>query len=270
MSGRQNHFVCRRLFASDQWLHQFKDAFLSRQPSRFACVETQWTAKFDQQVRCSLCFWIALKKSHSSCFRMTVWPCLFSQSIFLRYRCHGKHVFCSFREGHKHLLLQGNLTEQPAKYPPHCRDPDGSMTRLRLVWRFRCELRFFDKDFGGSRMRPLFVLGDRSPVTRPWHLSSPRKKKDIHSFFLLKKTFKISLSFVHFLCFFFFLKKKLFQHFLIFFFVFEIFLQHFSIFHFPNFLNLFSIFIFLIFFVLSLFIRSFFNFSLFKKKKSTC
>ena len=34
------------------------------------------------------------------------------------FRCHGKHGFCSFREGHKHLLLQGSLTRQSAKYPP--------------------------------------------------------------------------------------------------------------------------------------------------------
>ena len=30
-------------------------------------------------------------------------------------RCHGKH---GFREGHKHLLLQGSLARQAAKYPP--------------------------------------------------------------------------------------------------------------------------------------------------------
>ena len=45
--ARKRHFVCRRLFASGQSMHQFRDLFLSCQPSRFVFVETQWTAKSD-------------------------------------------------------------------------------------------------------------------------------------------------------------------------------------------------------------------------------
>ena len=85
MSGHQ--FVCRRLLASGQSMHQCSDSFLSCQRSRLVFVEIQWTAKFDQQARCCrhspLCFWITLEKSHSPRFRRTVWPCLFSQPIFL-------------------------------------------------------------------------------------------------------------------------------------------------------------------------------------------
>ena len=43
--------------------------------------------------------------------------CFQSLSSYV-FRCHRKHGFCSFREGHKHLLLQSKLTRQSAKPPP--------------------------------------------------------------------------------------------------------------------------------------------------------
>ena len=48
-------------------------------------------------------------QSHRACFH-SLYSC--------RFRCHGEHGFCSFREGHKHLFLQGILTQQSATYPP--------------------------------------------------------------------------------------------------------------------------------------------------------
>ena len=40
-----------------------------------------------------LCFWITLEKSHSSCFRRIVCPCLFSQSTFLQISVSRKAWF---------------------------------------------------------------------------------------------------------------------------------------------------------------------------------
>ena len=52
-------------------------------------------------------------------FRRTVCPCLFSQHMFLQVSdVTESMVFGSFREGHKHLLLQGTSTQQSTKYPP--------------------------------------------------------------------------------------------------------------------------------------------------------
>ena len=84
-SGRQRRFVRRRLFASGQSMDQFGNFF---KPSRLVFVETQWTATFDHHMCCfghsPLSIWITLEKSHSSCFRRTDRPCLFSQSLFLQ------------------------------------------------------------------------------------------------------------------------------------------------------------------------------------------
>ena len=33
-------------------------------------------------------------------------------------RCHGRHGFCSFRPGHKHVVLMGPGTTKAAEYPP--------------------------------------------------------------------------------------------------------------------------------------------------------
>ena len=33
------------------------------------------------------------------------------------YRCHGRHGFCSFRVGRKHVVLEGVLTKRAAAYP---------------------------------------------------------------------------------------------------------------------------------------------------------
>ena len=57
----------------------------------------------------------------------------------------------------------------------YCRAPGGSMTHLRLVLHFRCELRFWRR-FRGPIMWSLFVQGGRPPVTRHWHHWCPRKK----------------------------------------------------------------------------------------------
>ena len=151
----QRQFVCRRLLVSGQSMHQFKDSFfLCCQPSRLVFVEIQWTAKFDQQVRCfrhsPLCFWITLEKSHSSRFRRAVW-----------FGCHRKHGFCSFREGHTHLLLQGSPKQQSTKYPPRLvAFIAGFMTHLRLVLR---EPRFWRRVFGGPTVSSLFVVRQTSP-----------------------------------------------------------------------------------------------------------
>ena len=59
-------FVCRRLFASGQSMHQFQDSLLFHQPSRFVLMETQWSAESDHQMRrfghSSLCFWITVER----------------------------------------------------------------------------------------------------------------------------------------------------------------------------------------------------------------
>ena len=104
MSGHQSQFVCRRLFASGQSMHQLEDPDLSCQPCRLVFVETLWIAKFDQQVRCfghsPPCFWSTLEDSHSSCLRRTTGS-----------HATGSTDFSRFRERHKHLLLHGNLTQ---------------------------------------------------------------------------------------------------------------------------------------------------------------
>ena len=110
MSSQQRQFVCRCLFVVRTCI-SLKIPLLSRQPSRLVFVEIQWAVKHVQQVRrfgCSaLCFWITLEKRFSE-----------DSLCSYRFRCLGKHGFCSFLEGHKHLLLQGTLTQQSAEYPP--------------------------------------------------------------------------------------------------------------------------------------------------------
>ena len=118
VSGHQRQFVCRSLFASGQSMHQFKDPFLSCQPSRLIFVHAQWTAKFGQQVRCfghsPLCFWITLEKATRLVFGGQSEPACCHNLLSYRFRCHGKHGFCT----NIYLLLQGHLTRQSAKCPP--------------------------------------------------------------------------------------------------------------------------------------------------------
>ena len=80
--------------------------------------------KIDQQVRCfrhsPLCFWITLEKATRLVFGGQSDRACFHSPYSHRFRCHGKHGFCGFREGHKHLVLQGTLTQQSTKYPPQC------------------------------------------------------------------------------------------------------------------------------------------------------
>ena len=122
MSSQQRQFVCRCLFAVRACI-SLKIPLLSRQPSRLVFVEIQWAVKYYQQVRF---FWmfttVLLDHTRRNVSRLVFGrqsdrACLHSLFSY-RFRCHVKHGFCSFREGHKHLLLQGTLTQQSAKYPP--------------------------------------------------------------------------------------------------------------------------------------------------------
>ena len=133
MLVHQRQFVCRHLSASGQSMHQFKDSFLSRQPSRLVCVEIQWTAKFDQQCvvlnihHCaSGSHW---RKATRLVFGGQSGRACFHSLYSYSFRRHGKHWFCSFQEGNKHLLLQGSLTQPSAKYPPRLVQPS-----LRGSW----------------------------------------------------------------------------------------------------------------------------------------
>ena len=68
--------------------------------------------------RAPLCFWITLEKATRLVFEGQFYRACFHSLWSYRFRCHGKHGFCSVREGHKHLHLQGTMTQQSTKYPP--------------------------------------------------------------------------------------------------------------------------------------------------------
>ena len=124
---------------------------MSRQPSRLVFVEIQWTTEFDQEARVVLdihhcVFRLHWRKANRLVFGGQSDRACFHRVYSYRFRCHGKHGFCSFREGNKHLHLQGFLHSNPQSIYHdssfHRRAPGGSMTHLRLVLHFRCELRF--------------------------------------------------------------------------------------------------------------------------------
>ena len=121
----------------------------------------------------------------------------FHSAYSYEFLCHGKHGFCSFREGHKHLLLQGNLTQQSARYPP------------RLVAFIGNSFFFFWRRFWRTHYE--FTLRLRRQTSRDSALasSSPRKKGYTQHFLFFDFLFFLLFYFPHFdFAFLTFLKKK--------------------------------------------------------------
>ena len=124
MSSRQRQCVCRRLFASRQSMHQVSSVKI---PFCLAKPLGSYLWKLS-----------GLKNLISTCVVLDIHHCAFGppwrKAVRLVFevrsgrvcfhnlgshvfRCHGKRGFCSFREGHKHSLLRGNLTRQSEKPP---------------------------------------------------------------------------------------------------------------------------------------------------------